>query len=103
MNAEIIELEGLDPNAKIMARWIELGQIAKNASAERDAMKPDIVAALEDGELFELGESMLTLVDKETTTFDWKRAVGDGVLTKDQADHYLKRTMSRYPQTVKKA
>jgi hypothetical protein len=98
--AEIFELE-LDPNQKIMARYLELGQIIKNAKAEQDAMKPELVEAIEAGESFTLGDARLTLIDKETVTCNWKRIVGDKKLTQEEMEPYLTRTMSRYPSKVK--
>lgn len=101
MSAQTIYLPQEDPNAAVMARWVELGEIEKNAKAEREAMKAELVEALEAGERYLLGGSCLDLQDKETTTFDWKRAVNDGLITREQAELYLKRTLSRFP-VVKK-
>lgn len=99
MNAESSILVALadDANGRILARYMELGEIEKNAKAERDAMKPSIVGDIEAGERFTLGDLYLDLQDKETTTFDWKRAVNDKVISREQAEHYLKRTLSRFP------
>jgi len=83
------------PEERIYRRYQELGQIASNAKAERDALKLDIESQMEDGVQFDSGDQMLVWEFGYTDTFEWERMVKDGVVTLEVAKPYLKPTPYR--------
>jgi hypothetical protein len=96
--------EELNPEQRIMRRYIELGQIAKNATDERDNIKDsEIIPAMQDGIFFSDEDQYLAFQFETRTSFDWESAVASGDIPALVVARYMKPAVIRKVVVKKKA
>lgn len=87
-------VQPLDSNEAVFILRAQLKREKQAIESQLKAIDEDLRPAMLDGETFTDGREELYVLPVETTTFDWKAAIVAGVLTKEQAEPYLKRTLS---------
>ena len=91
MTTEPIEPQEISGETRIYRRYMELGRIASDASAERKAIKEtDIDPMLDEGVVFGDRNRCLRRDYSVRTDFDWKKAIADGKIPADVAKEYTK-------------
>ena len=84
-----------DPKLVMLTEYKQLKREEKSLKSRIHALAEDIKTAIsEDGEVFQDDWDELYLCPIETATFDYKAAILAGVMTQEQAEPFIKRTIS---------
>lgn len=84
----------LDRNLELFTERQQIANTIKGLEARKKIIDEDIKSAIvESGESFGNEREYLTVTPEERTTFDYKSAILSGVLTAQQAEPFMKRTV----------